>query len=155
MVFGVRGQETENITCAPVSRSEHERGLHIPARWWRGLRWVGACAALMKPCTLQIQERCALSVDSLMVAGDRGSDGHGMPVQFCRTVLGVLVVEEVACYSIVLNQQLFVGEASWCLLIEFCGRDIFHQLQGDTHQSVIKSQKRHRRVTQCRHDRRH
>lgn len=86
----------------------------------------------MEPCTLEIQEGRALGVYSPMSTGDSGLDGSRMSVQFCCTAVGVLVAEKVAGCSITLNEQLFVGEARWCLFVELRDRDMLHELQRDT-----------------------
>lgn len=89
-------------------------------------------AALVKSCTLEIQERRVRGIHALLSAGDFDPDRDRMSVQFRCTAVGVLVAQKVGGCSITLNQQSLVGEARRCLLIELRDRDVLHQLQRDT-----------------------
>jgi len=111
-------------------------------------------AAPVEPCTLKIQEGRTFGIYPPVSTGDSDPDGSRMSVQLCCAAVGVLVVEKVAGCSIALNQQLFVGEARWCLFVELGDRDVLHELQRDTQQLVIDTQKRHGHVAECCHDRR-
>lgn len=86
----------------------------------------------MEPGALQIQERRALGICSLLPTGDVVPNGSRTPVKFRRSAVGVLVVEKMGGRAVAPNQQLFVGEARRRSLVELRDCDVFHELQRDT-----------------------
>ncbi|GCE41022.1 hypothetical protein Rhow_004665 [Rhodococcus wratislaviensis] len=88
-------------------------------------------AVLVKPSTLQIQERRALGICLLLSTGNSDPNGGRTSVKFRRPAVGVLVVEKMGGRAIAPNQQLFVGEARRRSLVELRDRDVLHELQRD------------------------
>ncbi|GAF44156.1 hypothetical protein RW1_011_01850 [Rhodococcus wratislaviensis NBRC 100605] len=86
----------------------------------------------MKPCALEIEECRTLGIYSPVSTGDSDPDGSRVSVQCCCTAVCVLVLEEVTGRSVASNEQLFVGEARWCLFVELPDRDVLHELQRHT-----------------------
>ncbi|BAH48789.1 hypothetical protein ROP_05420 [Rhodococcus opacus B4] len=89
-------------------------------------------AAMVEPGALQIQERRALGICSLLPAGDVVPNGSRTSVKFRRSAVGVLVVEKMGGRAIAPNQQLFIGETRRRSFVELRDRDVLHELQRDT-----------------------
>lgn len=93
--------------------------------------------ALMKPLALLIEQDHTTTLDAVMFTGNQQSYRRGPPFQLGRAPGRVLIVEQVPCGTVTVDQDLLVGEPYRLPLVEPRHRHVFDQLQRKPRKAVV------------------